>query len=876
MKSSEIRQKYLKYFEGKKHAILPSSSLVPDDPSMLLTTAGMVQFKPYFLGIEKTPYTRITTAQKCLRTTDVDSVGLTARHLTFFEMLGNFSFGDYYKKEAITWAWELLTEVFKLDKKRLWPTVYVDDDEAFDIWHNVVGVPESRIGRLKEDNFWSAGPTGPCGPCSEVIYDFGEEYSCGKDCVIGCDCDRWLEVWNLVFMQSDRDEKGKLTDLPKKNIDTGMGLERISAILQNAKTNFETDLLYPLVKKIAKISGVEYGAGGKTDISIKVVADHSRATAFLIADGVIPSNDGRGYVLRRLIRRAVRHGRILGIEKPFIVEMLKEVTKMMGSQYPELIEHKEFLEKIAGTEEQRFLITLKQGLGLLEGKIRELKSKGKKILSGTEVFDLYDTYGFPVELTREIIEEENLSIDMKGYEKLMEAQKEKARKAWKGKELELEEAYTESFDLVGNTEFIGYKETETEAEVKAIVKGKGLSDKAKEGEEVEIIVNKTPFYAEKGGQIGDTGLISTKTGVFKVTDTKNPLSEMIVHKGKIAVGEVGIGQAARLEIDKERRQSIARAHTATHLLQWALRAVLGEHVKQAGSMVEADRLRFDFSHFKALTSKELAKVEGLVNSRILSSYPVRCYVTTIDYAKEIGATALFGEKYGKFVRVVEAGDFSKELCGGTHIKNTGLINLFKISSESSIGANIRRIEAVTGRKVLDILQRDEKTITQLANVLKSTPEQVTVKTESLVKKLKEKEKEAKKVETGDFSTTVKELAQKAKKVNGVAIASAYFKGLSLDVLRSYTDALRNQLGSSAVILAGGNDGKVMLITAASKDLVEKGFDASVWLNKVAPIVKGRGGGKPSLAQAGGTDPSKINDALKEAEKFIEQWSKENA
>lgn len=869
MKSAEIRKKFLQFFEKNKHAILPSSSLVPDDPTMLLTTAGMVQFKPYFLGQEKPPYKRIATAQKCLRTTDIDNVGLTARHLTFFEMLGNFSLGDYYKKESIIWAWEFLTKIMKLDESRLYPTVYFKDEEAFDIWTKEVGIDPKRIGRLKEDNFWSAGETGPCGPSSEIIYDFGEEYSCGKNCKIGCDCDRWLEVWNLVFMQSDRDEKGKLTDLPNKNIDTGMGLERIAALTQNVKTNFDTDLLKPIVNKASDLSGIKYGANEKTDISLRIIADHGRAVAFLIADGVIPSNDGRGYVLRRLLRRVIRHGRLLGIEKPFIKEIIDETVKIMGSYYVELKEHKEFVDKIAGNEEERFLNTLKQGLQLLEGKIKEVKDKGKSKLSGKEAFNLYDTYGFPVELTSEIVEEEGLSIDMKQYEKLMAEQREKARKHWKGKETELKQAYTESYDLAGDTEFTGYEETSSMTEIKAIVKGKTLTDKAKEGQAVEVVLSKTPFYAERGGQVGDIGLISTKKGVVKVTDTLNPVGEMVVHKGEVSVGEIRTGEEAKADVDRNRRQAIARAHTATHILQWSLRNVLGEHVKQSGSLVEPDRLRFDFSHFKALTSKEIEKVERLVNQRILATLPVRCYVTTIDYAKEVGAVALFGEKYGKFVRVVEAGDFSKELCGGTHIDNTSQINLFRISHEGSIGANLRRIEAVTGERVYEILKEYEKQIKQISNTVKAEPQKVAAKVENIVIKLKEKENKSKKI-IKEYKAPVKLID-----INNIKYAYSKSKDMPAKELRKMSDHLRNKYGTSAIFLATEADGKAILLTAASKDLVDKGFHAGDWMKEIAPVIEGRGGGKPNLAQAGGKNPKKIDKAAEKALDYLKNWAKAN-
>jgi len=877
MKSSDIRKTFLEFFKSKGHAIYPSSSLVPDDPTMLLTTAGMVQFKPFFEGSEKPKHTRITTSQKCARTTDIDRVGHTDRHLTFFEMLGNFSFGDYYKKESIEWAWELLTEHFKLEKKKLWATIFTDDDEAYDIWKKNTDIDEKHIVRLGEEhNFWSAGDVGPCGPSSEIIYDFGEDYVCGPHCNIGCDCDRWLEVWNLVFMQYERCEDGQLKELPKKNIDTGMGLERVAAILQKAEDNFRTDLLKPILDKISKISGVKVGESEKTDISLKIISDHTRAIAFMIADGVVPSNESRGYVLRRLIRRSVRHGWLLGVEKPFLSKPIDVVIKEMSGQYAELEDNREYIQRIVDTEEEKFGNTLRQGLEIISDAMKDLKKAKKKTMSGDLIFKLHDTYGFPVELTTEIGTENGLKADMKKFEALMKEQKKRARAAWKEEEKEFSPIYNEVADQAGATEFSGYSEMETKAKIRAIVVDQKQAKEVKSGIEAEIILDKTPFYAEKGGQVTDTGLIKSTSGEAKVAHVKEGLGEVILHKAKIGKGKLKVGEEVDAQVDKTHRLAVSRAHTATHILHWALRKVFGAHVKQAGSLVEDDRLRFDFTHFEAMDTKQIKKVEDLVNEKILQALPVKAFTTTIDYAKEIQAIAFFNEKYGEFVRVVEAGDFSKELCGGTHVTNTAFINLFKINSEGSVGANLRRIEAFTGGRLFKRFREEEEIVKGASEVLKVAPAGLGKKIASLNKDMVKLKKELSKAKKGGSAEQIEEIAASSKKINGFNVLTYRLDDSDIETLREYADILRNKLGNSAIMLASKKDNKALVLAAVSKEAVNKGFDAGAWLKEILPIIKGGGGGKANLAQAGGKEPEQIPKALDKALEFADNWASTRA
>ncbi|MEI7814697.1 MAG: alanine--tRNA ligase, partial [Coriobacteriia bacterium] len=744
MNSAEIRESFLTFFESKGCRRQPSSSLIPDDPSLLLTTAGMVQFKPVFLGAKNLGFTRATTVQKCVRTTDIDIIGTTGRHHSFFEMLGNFSFGDYFKSEASAWAWEYSVDVLGLDPDRIWVSIYEDDDEAEAIWVNEVGFPQERIVRLgAEDNFWSAGPTGPCGPCSELYYDQGPELGCDRpDCAVGCDCDRYLEFWNLVFMQYDRAEDGTLNPLPKPSIDTGMGLERIAAILQGVPSNFETDILVTLMALAEEITGATYGQRERISTSLRIIADHARAVTFLIADGVIPSNEGRGYVLRRLLRRAVRHGRLLGVEDAFLTRLIERVIELMGKAYPEIVEHRELILSIVSSEEERFGATLRQGMGFLETELATLTGSGGT-LSGKVAFALHDTYGFPFELTAEIAAEKGVEVDVETFTSEMEAQRERARAAikddsWSTYGGVLSEIAKES----GATDFVGYERDETSALVIALLHDGVAVDRMEPGQQGDVVLDTTAFYAEQGGQVGDLGVIETATGArFVVEDTK-VTGGVVTHVGHLAEGILYSGDQVVAKIEVLRRERIRRNHTATHLLHWALRLVLGEHAKQAGSHVAPDRLRFDFTHFEAMTREQLGKVERLVNAKIFENHPARAYETSIVSAREAGVTALFGEKYGDFVRVLEVGNFSKELCGGTHVGRTSEIGFLKILGESSVGANLRRIEAVTSFDAYAYVGREESELIEAADAFKIQRFDVSERTVTLLAKVKELESRA--------------------------------------------------------------------------------------------------------------------------------------
>jgi len=875
MNSNEIRQKFLSFFKSKEHKVMPSSSLVPDDPTLLLTAAGMVQFKPIFLGEIKVDFKRATTVQKCLRTTDIENVGKTARHQTFFEMLGNFSFGDYFKEEAIEWAWEFVTEHLKLPLDKLYATIYEDDDEAFDIWRDKVGLSEEKIFRMGEDNFWSAGPTGPCGPSSEIMYDLGPDFGCGEEgCTVGCDCDRYLEVWNLVFMQYNRDEEGNLHPLPKKNIDTGAGLERIARIMQGARSNFETDVLYPIVSEVANIAGIKYGGDPQRDVSVKVVADHSRAVAFLVSDGVLPSNEGRGYILRRLLRRAVLHARLLGIERPFIENVIDVVIETMKDPYKELLDNKAFIQRIASHEEKRFMDTLKQGLIMLDQAISQAKNENRDTLTGDFVFRLYDTYGFPIELTMEIAEDRGMSVDEETFQNLMEEQRERARASWAGeREFKHAEVYAEVREEFGETEFLGYEVDEAQATIKAIIRNNVVVTEAAEGESIELIFNRTPFYAEKGGQVGDKGVVETDSGRVEIEDTQEPLEGIYAHMGKVVSGNISIDQTARVLVHVERRQAIRRNHTATHILQWALRRVLGDHVKQAGSLVEAERFRFDLTHFAPLSREQIRKVEELVNSKIFEGNQVRTFVTSYEFARETGAVALFDQKYGEFVRLVEVGNYSKELCGGTHVANTNEIGLFKITSEGSIGANTRRIEGVTNGAALNYLYKEEDSLQKAAGILKADPAQVPEKLEALIQTIKEQGQEIQSLKSKLAKETIDELLSEAKQLDGAKVIVDQVEAADMENLRSYADLIREKAGTAVLFLASTANSKVLLLAAGTPDMVKAGFNAGNLIKKVAPLVGGGGGGRPDLAQAGGKDPKGIEKALDEANKEIEAMLK---
>ena len=866
MKTADIRESYLSYFESKGARRLASSSLIPDDPSLLLTSAGMVQFKPVFLGVKDLGFTRATTCQKCVRTTDIDIIGTTNRHHSFFEMLGNFSFGDYFKSEACAWAQEYSVEVLGLDPDKLWYSVYEDDDEAEEIWAEEVGVPRERIVRMgAKDNFWSAGPTGPCGPCSELYYDQGEEVGCGLDsCAPGCDCDRFLEYWNLVFMQYDRAEDGTLTPLPKQNIDTGMGLERVATILQGVHSNFETDELRLIMARAEELTGAAYGTSEKIDTSLRILTDHARAVTFLIADGVLPSNEGRGYVLRRLLRRAIRHGRLLGRTDPLLAEMIDVVVETMGAAYPEIVEHHDLVRRISDAEEQRFSTTLRQGLAFLGDEIDRLKQEGVAELDGKTAFTLHDTYGFPVELTAEIVAEAGLGVEMDVFEFEMQAQRTRARAAVKD---ESWTSFASAFNAIaanaGETEFVGYERDDVVATVIGLVVDGSPVEEVADGTSAEVVLDRTPFYAEQGGQVGDHGVIASEGGaVFEVADTTFPLAGVISHRGALSSGALRLGDTVTATIDVMRRERIRRNHTATHLLHWALRLVLGDHVHQSGSHVAPDRFRFDFTHFEAPGPDQLEKVERMVNAKVMENHPVRSYETSLRSAKEAGVTALFGEKYGEFVRVLEVGSFSKELCGGTHVARTTEIGLVKVVSEGSVGANLRRIEAVTSFDALAYIEREESELAEAALALKVQRFDVSERVGSLIKRVKELESASERVTSTLSSASLDEVLASAVDV-GYPLVVARVPDMQSKGLRMTADILRARLSGGAVVLATStpDDGVPLLLAAGSDEAVNAGFDAGAVIKAIAPHVKGGGGGKPAMAQAGGKDASGIDVAL---------------
>ncbi len=867
MTTDEVREAFLSYFESKGHTRVPSSSLVPhSDPTLLFTNAGMVQFKDTFLGKEKRPYTRATSCQKCVRAggkhNDLENVGYTARHHTFFEMLGNFSFGDYFKREAILFAWELLTEIFKLPKERLWVSVYKDDDEAFELWTSEVGFPKERIVRLGEkDNFWSMGDTGPCGPCSEIIIDQGEEMACGPSCDIHCECGRFLELWNLVFMQFNRDKKGNLEPLPKPSIDTGMGLERIVAVLQGVRSNFDTDLFKPLIAFVDELSGIPYGSDPKADISIRVIADHARATAFLIADGVLPSNEGRGYVLRRILRRAARHGRLLGLSDPFLFKVAEQVVEVMKGPYPELIKAKELITKITRMEEERFAYTLEYGLRVLDEMVESAKKKGDRVLAGRSLFKLYDTFGFPLDLAQDVAKEQGLEVDLEGFEREMSKQREQARASWGGQGVEAPPVYEAIYKEKGPGVFTGYERLEDEGEVIALIKGEERVEMLIEGEEGEVILDRTPFYGEAGGQVGDTGILRHSKGLFQVTDTQKPLPNLFVHKGVMAKGELRIGDKVLASVDMEKRRDTMAHHTATHILHWALRQVLGDHVKQAGSLVSPDRLRFDFTHFAPLAPQEIEKVEGLVNRQIWEDHPVQTLTTDLDTAIEMGAMALFDEKYGDTVRLVMVGDFSKELCAGTHVERTGSIGMFKIMHEGGVAAGVRRIEALARGALLKHFREKDETLRSIGELLKARPGQELQRVERLIAQVKELEKEVSKLKNQLASQATMDLLSEVREVEGVKVLAVRMDGADTEALRSMADRLRERLGTSALLLASAQGEKATLLCALTKDIAGERLHAGEIVKTLAPIVGGGGGGRPDIAQAGGKRPQKIAEAV---------------
>ncbi|HWQ29599.1 MAG TPA: alanine--tRNA ligase [Negativicutes bacterium] len=861
---NEVREKFLSFFESKEHLRMKSASLVPQsDKSLLIINSGMAPLKPYFTGQAVPPRKRVTTCQKCIRTPDIERVGKTARHGTFFEMLGNFSFGDYFKEEAIAWGWELCTEVFKLPVDRLWVTIYLDDDEAFDIWHKKIGLPEERIIRMgKEDNFWEIG-LGPCGPCSEIYYDRGPGTGCGKpECKMGCDCDRYLEFWNLVFTQFDRDEEGNYNRLAKPNIDTGMGLERMAAVLQEVDNIFEVDTIRYILDSICKIAGVDYGKDHKKDVSIRVITDHIRGVTFMISDGILPSNEGRGYVLRRLLRRAARHGRLLGLTEPFLTQMALKVIEVSGDAYPELREKKDYILNIIELEENRFYETLDQGLNILQGYIDELKASATDTLSGEKAFRLYDTYGFPLDLTKDVLEEQGLKVDEETFQKEMQSQRERARAARADSSAESwkEDIYAK-IDWSIKTKFVGYESFSSEAAVKAIIKEGELVDKAEEGDEIHVILDVTPFYAESGGQTADTGRIKGQGFELKVKDCKKVTGDRFSHTCEVVSGEVKTGAACKAEIDSRRRMAIARNHSTTHLLQKALRKYLGTHVEQAGSLVTPERLRFDFSHFKGLTKEELDQIEKEVNRAILDSLDISIMETSINEAKKLGAMALFGEKYGETVRVVTMGDYSVELCGGTHLKTTSQAGMFKILSEGGIAAGVRRIEAVTGEKAYEYVKEEEKLMNELCDKLKVHPSESLKKVDALLKQLKEAEKEVEHFKAQMAVGMLDELAAAAKDEKGVKYLVTRLDDMNIDRLRDMGDKLRDKLGTSFVMLYTFDGEKTVLVAMASKEAVAKGVHSGNVIKEASKLAGGSGGGRPDMAQGGIKDADKVKAAM---------------
>jgi len=875
MTGRELRAKFLTFFMERGHTVVQSSGLVPhNDPTLLFTNAGMNQFKDCFLGMEKRDYVRATSSQKCVRAggkhNDLENVGRTARHHTFFEMLGNFSFGDYFKKEAIAFAWEFLTKELKLDKSRLYVTVYTDDDEAAEIWHKQEGVARERIYRFGEkDNFWSMGDTGPCGPCTEIFWDNGPETGCGSpDCAVGCDCDRYMEIWNNVFMQFNRSADGTLTPLPKPAVDTGMGLERISTVMQGVKSNYDTDLLQGIIKYVEKLSGKKYGADEKDSTSMRVIADHSRAVTFLICDGVLPSNEGRGYVLRRIMRRAARHAKMLGFAEPVLYRTVDAVNGIMGDAFPELLEREEYVKKVIKAEEERFAETLDRGLAILNDEVAALRNSAKNVIPGETIFKLYDTFGFPVDLTADIVAAEGFILDEAGFESCMARQRGQARENWKGSGEEGIATIYKTMHTDGTrTRFTGYDEKCIYSNVTTILKDGTRVSEAGQGDKIDVITDASPFYGESGGQAGDTGTISTGSAHLEVISTSRPFPDLIVHHALVREGTIREGDSADLKIAGKERDCTARNHTATHLLQTALRHVLGDHVKQAGSLVNTERLRFDFTHFAPLSEAELTGVEELVNSYIMENADVVSNEMSVSDAMESGATALFGEKYGERVRVVRVGEVSMELCGGTHVHAAGQIGFFKILSEAGIAAGVRRIEAVTGTGALRYIQELEDGKRRIASMLKAEGSDPIDKLDKLLARQKELQREIEALQGKLNAAHSTDLLAEAKIINGVKLLAVQVSVTNPKGLRELSDTLKDRIGSGIVILGAETDGKAHLLVAISNDLTGR-FKAGDIVRELAPIVGGSGGGKPDLAQAGGSQPDKIKSALDRAAELI--------
>jgi alanyl-tRNA synthetase len=866
MNGGEIRTIFLNYFRSKGHEIVQSSSLIPgNDPTLLFTNAGMVQFKSVFLGQEARPYQRAVTSQKCMRAggkhNDLENVGHTARHHTFFEMLGNFSFGDYFKSEAIEYAWELLTEVYKLPKERLWATVYEDDDEAAGLWVKLTGVPAERVVRLgAKDNFWQMGDTGPCGPCSEIIIDQGADIGCGRpDCAVGCECDRYLEIWNLVFMQFDRDKSGTLTPLPKPSIDTGMGLERLAAVLQGRHNNFDADIFAPIISAICDFSKKDYHADRKTDIAVRVIADHMRSITFLLSEGLTPSNEGRGYVLRRIIRRAARYAKSLDIADPVLFKLCASVSDAMAGAYPELIDERPRVEKILRMEEERFNRTLEQGLQLLNEVIVQVKSSGKEAIPGEELFRLYDTFGFPLDIARDVAQENGLTIDEHGFHTEMAAQKTKARASWTTEDTAVAPVYKDLMLKFSPTAFVGYDSLKADSAVLAIIRKGMLADALREGEEGEVLLDATPFYAESGGQVGDAGVLLHEGVTVEVTDTKKPLEGYHLHKVHLRKGMLMTGARVSAEVDIARRSSTMRNHTATHLIHASLRNLLGGHVKQAGSYVSSERLRFDFTHFDSLDRNTIEAIEDEVNDAILRNVDVNTTVMETKEAIESGVTALFGEKYGNEVRVVAIPETSSELCGGTHVHATGDIGLFKILSEGSVASGIRRIEAFTGKAAFNYFRGEEGELRRIAEILK-TSEKPAERLLKVLADMKTIEKELESYKGKSAAEHSGKVLEKARQINGIRVIACRVDGLDGKDLRTMADNVRESLGSGILLLASVKDGQASMVAMVTKDLTQK-FNAGNLLNKVASEAGGKGGGKPDLAQGGTKEVGRLDSAL---------------
>ena len=873
---NELRRMYLEFFESKEHLAMNSFSLVPhNDNSLLLINAGMAPLKPYFTGQEIPPRKRVTTCQKCIRTGDIENVGKTARHLTFFEMLGNFSFGDYFKHEAIAWSWEFLTEVLGMDPQRLYPSIYGEDEEAFAIWNQEIGIPAERITRFYRDengdcdNFWEHG-AGPCGPCSEIYYDRGEKYGCGSpDCRVGCECDRFMEVWNNVFTQFDGDGHGHYEELANKNIDTGMGLERLASVVQDVDSIFDVDTIKALRDHVCRLAGKEYGTVYQNDVSIRVITDHVRSVTFMISDGIMPSNEGRGYVLRRLLRRACRHGRLLGIEGSFLPKLAETVIAGSKDGYPELEEKKDFILKVIAKEEEQFNKTIDQGLGILSELIAEMEKKGERTLSGDSAFKLYDTYGFPLDLTKEILEEKKLSVDEEGFRSAMEVQRKTARDArevtnYMGADVTV----YESIDPSVTSTFVGYDHLSVRSRITVLTSETELADALSDGETGTVFVEETPFYATSGGQEADTGFIRTEEGEFQVEDTIKLLGGKIGHVGRVVKGMIKTGDQAELEVNAEKRALSARNHSATHLLQKALRTVLGTHVEQAGSSVNEDRLRFDFTHFSALSAEELEKVENLVNESIAKALTVDIKNMPIEEARKTGAQALFGEKYGDVVRVVNMGDYSIEFCGGTHVGNTSEIMAMKIISETGVAAGVRRIEALTSKGLLNYYGVLEEKIREAAKLLKATPENLGDKITHMLSENKALHGEVESLKSKMAQDAAGDILNQVKEVSGVKLLAAELDGVDMNGLRDLGDQLKEKLGEGVVVLASANSGKVSLMVTATEGAMKKGAHAGNLIKAVAGCVGGGGGGRPNMAQAGGKDPAGIPDALAKAAEVL--------